>query len=54
MLESKQKKPPPKKAVASPTKRKKTDVSVIGGAELEKQVRPPFGMTYCSCESDSC
>jgi len=40
MVESKRKRPAPKKAAASPSKRKKTDVSVIGGAELEKQVHP--------------
>jgi hypothetical protein len=42
MTESKRKKPAPKKSVASPAKRKRTDVSVIGGAELDKQVRPLF------------
>jgi hypothetical protein len=40
MVESKPKMPAPKKTLASPAKRKRTEVSVIGGAELDKQVRP--------------
>ena len=39
MVETKSRKAAPKKTVASPAKRRRTDVIVMGGAELEKQVR---------------
>jgi len=39
MVENKHKNSAPEKAVASPAKRRRADVSVMGGAGLEKQVR---------------
>ena len=39
MVDSRRRKPAPKKEVPSPAKRRRTDVSVMGGAGLDKQVR---------------